>query len=227
LRDATNGDPDVLDNLPRLPFADRELKALQTVYPDCTVLSGLDATEDRVRSLFDQQEPVHYDVIHFSTHALSDTPIRQRCALALSRRGTDRSPLNDGLVDALEIQLGWKLDANLVTLSACQTASGWSFFRGEPTGLAGVLLGAGARSVLASVWKVDDLATTMLMSRFYEDLSGRYSDVRAGLTHTAMPKDVALAEAKNWLRAYTAPGGRRPFAHPAYWSGFILMGAPD
>jgi CHAT domain-containing protein len=106
----------------------------------------------------------------------------------------------------------------MVVLSGCQTASGTHWFRGEPTGLAGVLLGIGARSVVASMWKVDDLATARLMVRFYQNLSG---------TREPMSKVAALAEARTWLRTYEDSEGRRPFAHPAYWAGFILLGDPE
>jgi len=227
LRAATNGIPEALDRLPRLPYAAVEIKEVKVVFPQCTVLAETRATELAIRGLFQEKAPTRYDVIHFTTHGLAETPLRQRCALALSRTDVDRTPNNDGLVDALEIQLGWTLDAGLVTLSGCQTASGSRWFRGEPTGLAGIMLGVGARSVLASMWQVDDLATTYLMGRFYENLSGTYTDVRDGHTRVAMSKAEALAEAKMWLREHADSDGRKPFAHPAYWAGFVLMGAPN
>jgi CHAT domain-containing protein len=225
-RAATNGDPGALAALPRLPFAGVELNRIAALYPSAVVLREHDATEANIRKYLAGSPAQQVDIIHMATHALSETPLRQRCALALSRRGVDASPGNDGLVDGLEIQLGWNLDADLVCLSGCQTASGPGWFRGEPMGLSTILLGVGARSVIASVWKVDDLATARLMERFYENLSGKYADVRAGRVATAMSKAQALAEAKRWLRLYTTPEGRKPFAHPVYWSGFILIGDP-
>ena len=131
--------------------------------------------------------------------------------------------MNDGLIDGLEIQLGWNLDADLVTLSGCQTLDGWSWATGEPTGLAGLMLAAGARSVLATYWQVDDLAAARLNARFYDNLTGR-ADGRKGI---AMGKAAALSEAKRWLRTFTDENGKKPFAHPIYWSGFILMGDPE
>jgi CHAT domain-containing protein len=214
-RAATNGDREALDRLPRLPFANDELEAIRASYKNCTTLNQLDASEVQLRRV---QSSQHFDIIHFATHALAETPLRQRCALALSRADVDGSPTNDGLVDALEIQLEWQLDADMVVLSGCQTASGTHWFRGEPTGLAGVLLGIGARSVVASMWKVDDLATARLMVRFCQNLSG---------TREPMSKVAALAEARTWLRTYEDSEGRRPFAHPAYWAGFILLGDPE
>jgi CHAT domain-containing protein len=101
------------------------------------------------------------------------------------------------------------------------------------------------------LWKVDDVATALLMKRFYENLLGR----RAGLPGP-MGRAAALAEAKKWLRELTSgqiktlaeslgggtwrvsvsplkplvkspPKDERPFAHPHYWSAFILLGDPD
>jgi CHAT domain-containing protein len=103
----------------------------------------------------------------------------------------------------------------------------------------------GARSLLLSLWRVDDTATALLMKRFYENLLGR----REGLRES-MPRAAALQEAKHWLRSLRIedverllplsgrdrgslrpvdtgkPGTLFPFAHPYYWSAFILTGDP-
>ena len=149
----------------------------------------------------------------------------------------------------------WQLDADLVTLSACQTALGP---QGGGEGLLGfsqVLLGKGARSLLLSLWKVDDTATALLMTRFYQNLLGK----RDGLKEP-LPKAEALREAKTWLRSLPRaqaeelagrlargsvraaeepkgpaipaavpmlPAGHAPFAHPRYWAAFILIGDPE
>jgi CHAT domain-containing protein len=226
-RAATNGDPAALDHLPQLPFAGVELDGIRAAFPTCETLTGDDATEANVRGYFARAGRNNFDIVHFATHGLSETQLMQRCALALGRRDVDGTPSNDGLLDALEIELSWNLHADLVTLSSCQTVSGHGFRRGEPWGLATVFLAVGAKSVVASLWKVDDLATAHLMERFYENLSGVYGSAAEGRDGNPMSKAAALAEAKRWLRQYTDENGRRPFAHPVYWSGFILMGDPD
>jgi CHAT domain-containing protein len=67
----------------------------------------------------------------------------------------------------------------------------------------------------------------MLMKRFYSNLLtpvNKYAEKTSG-TDWAM-KATALREAKIWLRNYIDPDGERPFAHPVYWSGFVLSGKP-
>src|SRR5439155_26332231 len=91
------------------------------------------------------------------------------------------------------------LDAALVTCSACQTALGQLAGGEGYVGFSQVLFLAGARSLVLSLWKVDDNATALLMTRFYQNLLGK----RDGLKQP-LPKARALAEAKEWLRNLTA-----------------------
>ena len=149
-----------------------------------------------------------------------------------------------GQLTAAQILKTWKLDADLVTLSACQTGLG-KYEGGEGyVGFAQALFLAGARSLVVSQWSVDDRATSLLMIRFYENLLGK----RKGLKQP-MKKAEALQEAKEWLRNLTEdeikqlikglpslPRGRKPlkeakppksFAHPHYWAAFILIGDPN
>jgi CHAT domain-containing protein len=103
--------------------------------------------------------------------------------------------------------------------------------------------------VLASLWKVDDAATQLLMQRFYENVLGQYDDVRAGFSGgRCMPKDAALREAKIWLRnsaqtaspRFAARGGlasvparhaspetATDYSDPYFWAAFVLVGAPE
>ena len=105
-------------------------------------------------------------------------------------------PVYDGELTAEQILRTWKLDAELVTLSACETGLG-KFSGGEGyLGFSQALFLAGSRSLVLSLWKVDDRATSLLMTRFYQDLLGS----RAGLDRP-LPKAAALREAKAWLRS--------------------------
>jgi len=130
----------------------------------------------------------------------------------------------DGLLTADEIVSELELNADLVTLSACETGLGARVVGEGYVGFAQALLQAGARSVVVSLWKVDDRATALLMRRFYENLRGEYADERSGQVGEPMAKAGALQEAKSWLRSYTDERGQRPYEHPYYWSAFVLIG---
>src|SRR5262249_56784503 len=96
------------------------------------------------------------------------------------------------------IQRSWELKAELVTLSACETALGRDAGGEGFVSFTQALLMSGSRSVCLSLWKVADKATALLMQRFYANLLGR----RAGLSRP-LPKAEALDEAKRWLRGLT------------------------
>ncbi len=118
-----------------------------------------------------------------------------------------------GLLEAREV-FGLGLRAQLLTLSACETAVGsssrWDAPAGEDwLGLAAAFLGAGAENVLASLWQVEDLATAELMQRFYRHLA------------SGTPLAQSLAEAQRELIA------NPDTAHPFYWAGFVLIGAGE
>ncbi len=166
-------------------------------------------------------------------------------------------PVFDGRLSVREIQRGWDLKAELVTLSACETALGREQGGEGFLGFTQALLMSGTRRVSLSLWKVDDTATALLMQRFYANLLGR----RAGLA-APLPTARALREAKAWLRGLrrtdvlplTAElsggvdrgknakgrspsgtsrgippggGGDHPFESPHFWAAFVLAGDPD
>ena len=130
----------------------------------------------------------------------------------------------DGLVTAEEILREWDLNADLVTLSACETGLGKEVMGEGYVGFAHAFLQAGARSLLVSLWKVEDKATSLLMRRFYENRLGKYKDERRGRAGVPMTKGDALQEAKHWLRDYVDDSGHRPYGHPYFWSAFVLIG---
>ena len=157
-------------------------------------------------------------------------------------------PVFDGILSAGEVMSTWKLNAELVTLSACRSGLGRQSGGEGYLGFSQALFLAGAKSVVLSLWNVDDAATSLLMKRFYQNLLGR----RPGMDHP-LPKTEALAEAKEWVRTLTfAEADRlcanlqtvqrigkvsgpprsaakvgRPYEHPYYWAAFILIGDPN
>jgi tetratricopeptide (TPR) repeat protein len=242
-----------------LPATRYEVKAVQALFPRATVLLGAEASEQKFDELAQRNQLQDYRVLHFATHGRIDPFAASRSALLLAAgsplaeaRPAQPTPrVYDGQLMVWEMD-AWRLDADLVTLSACETALGPN---GGGEGFAGfsqVMFRKGARSLLLSLWKVDDTATALLMTRFYENLLGQRKDLKE-----AMTRAEALREAKNWLR--TLPRARRdalaaglaggelrgtivpgkpivepskepsdtPYAHPRYWAAFVLLGDPE
>ena len=224
LRNTYRRDETPLDRLPRLRFAALEAEAVSSVFPRHVVLSDPSTAASRLDEMADRGALGAFSVVHIAAHTLTDNA-PEHCALALGT-GADRRHGEDGLVEVEDILLGWQLDADLMTLSGCETLRAAGAARGEPYGFTPALFASGARRVLSSIWTVDDRATTILMSRFYEDLTGNFSDARLGYRHAPMPAARALREAKTYVRTLADAKGRHPFEHPAYWAGFLLIGLP-
>jgi CHAT domain-containing protein/tetratricopeptide (TPR) repeat protein len=235
LRGALVGQSGVLRTLPRLPGAREEIRTVASIAPEATLLLGSNASEQALVRLADGDSLRGFSVLHMATHALVDHEHPERSALILSQvdlpdpldAALSGDRIYDGLLTAKEIVSEWHLEADLVTLSACETGLGRRV-RGEGyVGFANAFLQAGARSLLVSLWRVEDHATSLLMQRFYENYTGSYDGDRPGYPAGSMPKTVALQEAKRWLREYTDKRGSKPFRHPYYWSAFILIGETD
>ena len=221
-----------VDGLPRLPGSRDEVAALADLTESPVVLLGPDAAEQKLVEMATAGQLSRFDVIHMATHALIDDERPERSALVLSQVGLpDRlesalagERIYDGLLTAREIVGEWEVDCDLVTLSACETGLGKEVVGEGYIGFAHAFFQAGAGSLLASLWKVEDRATSLFMRRFYENRLGAYDDERSGYAGAPMGKAAALREAKSWLRSYVDPDGHRPYEHPYYWSAFVLIG---
>jgi CHAT domain-containing protein len=146
-----------------------------------------------------------YRFLHFATHGLLNSQQPELSGLVLSLVDEQGQP-QDGFLRAHEVY-NLKLTADLVVLSACQTALGKEV-KGE--GLVGLTRGfmyAGAPRVVASLWRVPDRATAELMKRFYRGMLGE-----------GLPPAAALrkAQIEVWQQ------GR--WAAPYYWGAFVLQG---
>jgi tetratricopeptide (TPR) repeat protein len=245
-----------------LPGTRWEVEALaRLVSPACTLL-GSRASEEQLEELARWGKLKAFRLIHLATHGEVNETRPERSALILAQdrlpdpleQATRGRTVHEGRLTVETIRTTWKLDADLVVLSACQTALGKATTAEGLLGFAQALLAKGARSVVLSRWKVDDVATALLMVRFYENLLGK-RDLKK-----PMPRAEALQEARNWLRqlpraeleplaarlaggtlrgtqkaarplvqakAPPLPLGERPFAHPYYWAAFVLIGDPE
>ena len=234
IRSALSGNKEALASLPRLAGTREEVLTIAELFPDATVLLGSEASERLLVEMAETGALGGFETIHLATHALVDDDQPGRSALILSQvelpdpleAAIGGARIYDGLVTAEEVVREWELDADLVTLSACETGLGKAVGGEGYIGFAHAFLQAGARSLLVSLWKVEDRATALLMRRFYENHSGAYEGERAGYAAGPMAKAQALQEAKRWLRTYTDHSGHRPYKHPYYWSAFILVGDP-
>jgi CHAT domain-containing protein len=213
-----------------------EVETVAEVLNRPVILLGQDASEQALVELAESGKMRDYHTIHLATHALVDDEVPARSAFVLSQvdlpdplaAAMAGERIFDGLLTAREVLRDWDLDADLVTLSACETALGREVDGEGYIGFAHAFLQAGARTLLVSLWKVEDEATSLLMRRFYENRAGAYSERRGGgQAGRRMSKAEALREAKHWLRTYTDTIGRQPFEHPRYWSAFILIGEPN
>ena len=172
-----------------LPFARREAHAVASQL-GVDSLIGAAATSDRVLSAL-----ANAHTVHLATHAHFD----------------QRSPLDSGFVLADRILparevIASPMRAELVVLSACETGLADSLGGNELAGLGQAFLHAGARTVLMSLWRVDDEATSVLMGTFYDQLA-------AGV-------DGSTALARGAARVREQPR----WEHSAFWGAFVLLG---
>lgn len=197
-----SGLPETPDDYVRLPSTLDEAEAISKLHPgSSTIVPGFDAN---LTELMNMDLSV-YRYLHFAAHGSVDSRYPSLSAIALSHydRSGKRLPGELRLHDIYNLEL----NADLVVLSACETALGREM-RGEGlTGLAQGFMYAGANAMVVSLWPVSDKATTALMSKFYENIFGR-----------EMAPSAALRETQRWMAA----GGR--WRDPHYWSTFVLLG---
>ena len=180
-----------------LPNARTEAAAIGRLFPASKIFVGAEASEGQLKS--GTSKDIRY--LHFAAHGYFDGEKPERSGIVLAQE----SGGEDGFLQAREIaQLS--LDADLVTLSACQSGLGKVLDGEGVQGLSRAFFLAGARSVVVSLWNVNDAATSELMRRFYAGL-------KSGLA-----KDDALRAAK--LAVMKEPRWR----HPYYWAPFVLQG---
>jgi CHAT domain-containing protein len=171
------------------------------------------ATEDRVKDL--GAEP---DLIHFACHGIVDQRFPLDSALALTIPARPEEGQDNGLLQAWEIFEQVRIDADLVTLSACESGLGKEVAGEGLIGLTRAFQYAGARTVLAALWSVADVSTAELMRRFYTHFkAGDSKDValqRAQVEFIAGPIEVR-SEGATRLEDYS---------DPYHWAAFQVIG---
>jgi CHAT domain-containing protein len=185
--------------LPPLPSANDEARSVGAALGPLTstILLGESATELELK-----KQPLHeYKVLHFAVHGIVSTKFPGRSALVLRPSGSE-----DGLFQAREI-LELRLNADLVTLSACETGTGTVHGQEGVASLVRPFLAAGARTVVANLWTADDRFSLSLMREFYRQLA------------TGLDIGEALRQAKLKMLQQFGPN-----AVLRLWSGVLVYG---
>lgn len=187
------GNPDTGDRSLDLPGAQKEAQAIVKGFRRAKLLIRGNATETAVKTSGGK-----YKRLHFASHGIFDAEKPLTSGLLLTKDSS-----NDGVLTVGELY-DLNLNADLVTLSACETALGKVANGDDVVGFTRGFLYAGAKSIVSSLWKVDDAATSQLMQSFYGNLK-------------KMDKRSALRAAQlNTKKKYT---------HPYYWAAFQLTGS--
>jgi hypothetical protein len=198
----------------RLVGSRDEIAAVNAAVPGARVLSGAAASARTLEQLAITGQLARFRLLHLATHTDVDLAHVLESKLVLA---PDRSDLADSRLSAREIADTWRLDADLVCLTGCRAAAGVGAAGQGSLGFQQAFLRAGARSVLVSLWPVDDAAAALLVKEFYARLVQGAS---------MGSRSRALQGAQHAVREWRNAAGERPFAHPAYWAGFALIGDP-
>ena len=183
-----------VQGFPPLPNVAKELKALKNLYDGKVLLNE----EFKIENLQQGLEESPYTILHIASHGTVGEDVKKSFLLAYDDKITmDR--LGE-IVNGLQFR---QVPLELLTLSACETAAGNDR---AALGLAGVAIKAGARSALATLWPVDDLATAELIERFYAEL-----------------KNPSLSKAAALQRAQITILSNPKFHHPTFWAPFLLI----
>jgi CHAT domain-containing protein len=188
------GNPDLGDPKYDLKFAQEEAVAIAKAFPRSTLLVRKQASKAALKTLGPQ-----FTYLHFATHGKFDPDAPLKSGLLLANEGQENGFLSLGELYSL------RLNADLVTLSACETGLGKVSNGDDVVGLTRGFLYAGSSSIVASLWEVDDLATSTLMTAFYANL--KKSDKQEGLRQAQLTT-------------------RQRYPHPYYWAAFQLTGLP-
>jgi CHAT domain-containing protein len=188
--------------LPALFASEDEARSIVKMAPagDALLALGLDATRARART-----ELGDFRIIHFATHALIDSSHPERSRIVLSMFDREGNAQN-GLLRLSDIY-GMNLHADLVVLSACQTALGKDVKGEGMIGLTRGFMYAGAARVIATLWNLDDDESAQFMSLFYGSL------LKEGKVPSAA---LRQAQIETWKK--------NPSRLPRTWGAFVLSG---
>ncbi|HEX4950424.1 MAG TPA: CHAT domain-containing tetratricopeptide repeat protein [Blastocatellia bacterium] len=194
---------DVREGLARLMLSRNEAEAITVTVPENARLKALDFKASRAEAM--NAALSQYRIVHFATHGLLNAERPELSGLVFSLVD-EKGNAQDGFLRLHEIY-NLKLPAELVVLSACQTGLGKDIKGEGMIGLTRGFMYAGAARVVASLWRVDDYATSVLMQKFYRGMLQEQLSAAAALRK---------AQFEMWRQ--------KQWQSPFYWGGFVLQG---
>jgi CHAT domain-containing protein/Tfp pilus assembly protein PilF len=195
------------ENLEPLPEAERQVNEIKQIYgaAKSRVYIGAAANEEHVKA-----EAGSYRILHLATHGILNDSSPMYSYLQLALTEGDRN--EDGLLEAWEI-MKLDLQADLVVLSACETARGRVGTGEGMIGLSWALFIAGSPTSVLSQWKVDSASTTELMVEFHRQLKAQMANPTDSFSAARALREADL----KLLRS-------ERYRHPFYWAGFVVSG---
>ncbi len=187
-----------------LLYSIAEVQSIKGLFEDYEILIGENATKEEVLARVGSS-----NIIHFATHAFVDSAFDLFSGLVLTNSGDS---LDTGFLLGYEIDK-LKLNSDLVTLSACESGRGKIVSSEGVMGLPRLFFGAGANSVLMTMWKIDDKQSAKFMPMFYKNI-----------VQDKMSKMEALGEAKRTFVAQNKIQNEIYYSYPFYWAAFNLYG---
>jgi CHAT domain-containing protein len=207
-------------SLAPLPQAERQVKQLAALYGNkqSKIYTGAEALEETIK-----QDAGKYDIVHFAAHSILNSTSPMYSNIVLSQ--VANRLIEDGLLEAWEVAK-MDLNANLVVLSACETARGRVSAGEGVIGLSWAFFVAGSPTTVVSQWKVLSASTTDFMVDFYRNLQTRQAIGKGQLRskpETALQPNKAEALRQAALKMLKSGTYREPL----YWAPFIVIGDPD
>ena len=192
-----------LNGFARLRFSREEAQQIMQFVPRNSSLEALDFAANRTAAT--SADLKSYRIVHFATHGLINSRHADLSGIVLSLVDREGKPEN-GFLRLYDIY-NMNLSAELVVLSACQTALGKDIKGEGLVGLTRAFMYAGASRIVASLWRTEDRATALLMNRFYEGMLGNGMSPSAALRKA----QLSMWQDKRWRQ-------------PRYWAAFTIQG---
>lgn len=192
--------------IPYLPFTLPEVKEIEKLIPESSIVTGMDASEYHLKRMSERGELSQYSVLHFATHGIVVPELPNLSAIIFA---PSEDHEEDGFLNTHEI-MNLNLKADFVNLSACETGLG-KIYKGEGVvGLTQAFLIAGANSISVTLWPVADVSTSLFMQEMYRFVE-----------ESDMSYLQAITKVK---REFISGRYGEEYKKPYYWAPFVYYG---